>query len=151
MERKPIYQAVISLKPFLFKEYKDFKSAKVVDSLIIIKKMYKRTHVTSAGNEYDIFNYSLHSDTEFMSKSFYIRKWSIEDIYEGYWGYWERVEKDGPKYSIWDVWNDYSFADPNGELRRKSFRNPENAIKYLISISIYKDWADFGSQNNDIK
>jgi len=146
MERKPIFQAVISLKPFFVKEFKDFKSANNIDSLFIVKKMYKQTHITRNGNEYDMYNYSLHGDNELITKSLFIRKWSIEDIYEGYWSYSELVEKGNIKVTTWGTWNDYLISDPNGELRKKSFKDLEEAIKSLILFSKYKNWENYESK-----
>ena len=135
MDKKPIYQAVISLEPFLLKEYKDFKSACQIDCIFIIKKMCIETHTTYSGNKYEIYNYSF-LDKKNKGISFTIRKWSIVEIYDGYFGSQEK------KSSIrWSAWNDYLICDPDGELRRIKFATPQEAIENLELFSRYQNWG----------
>lgn len=143
MERKPFYQAVISLEPFLVKEFKDFESAKKVGCIPIIKKIYAGKHTTRYGNDYEKFNYTFHVDFEQITTSFSINNWSIEDVHEGYCGAKHRVEKGNIKVTIFESWNDYSISDPNGELRIKSFLTPKEAMINLVIFSKYDNWAEY--------
>lgn len=145
MERNPIYLAVISIEPYVAKEYKNFKSAKQVESLAIIKKVFKGMHITFSRNEYEMFNYSFLNVVESLPKPFIINEWSIEDVYEVYWDC-KRSVTDTYTSENWDTWNDYKISDPNGELRTKSYHDPESAIKDLILFSKYQNWAEYESE-----
>jgi len=143
MERKPIYLAVTSIEPFIAKEFKDFKSAKKVESFAIIKKTFKRIHTTYSGNEYAIFNYSFLNVVEDLTKPFIINNWSIEDVYDGYFDSKKSVENGHIEVTSWNTWNDYKISDPNGELRTKYFESPEEAINNLVLFSKYRNWEDY--------
>lgn len=149
INRKPIYQAVVSIEPFSVKEYKNFGSAKNVSCILIIKKIYAGKHTTMYGNDYEIFNYSFHIDFEQTTTSFSINNWSIEDIYEGYCGAKHRLEEGNIEVTTFESWNDYMLCDPSGELRKLSFSHPKDALKKLQVISRYNNWADF--EKNDVQ
>jgi hypothetical protein len=149
MDRKPSYQAVISIEPFCIKEYKNFDSAFQVNPLVVIKKMYIKT-VNHSIDSYEIFNYGLFSNkfkSQFES-SFILDNWSIEEIYEGYFhGY----QKDGKTGSIrFSAWNEFIFADPSGEIRRIHFASPDEGLKQLLVLSEYNSWAGFFADNKRI-
>lgn len=146
MERKPIYQAVISLEPFTIKEFKDFKSARKVESYAIIKKTFKQLHTTSYGNEYEIFNYSFLNIVEDLTKPLIVNNWGIEDIYEGYFAVKKELTDTGESV-WWGASNIYSISDPNGELRTKSFASPEEAVENLIVFSKYQNWNEYETIN----
>jgi hypothetical protein len=144
MKRKPIFQAVIALDPFVVKQFKSFDTACNVDCLYIIKKEFVRTHITLSGGEYDIFNYSFLNKYQ-LSTPVVINKWCIEDIYPGHYGRSVRYEGH-VKITNYSVWNVYSISDPFGELRDKSFATPKEAIENLILFSKHSSWPEFESK-----
>lgn len=131
MDRKPIYQAVVSIEPYTIREFKDFESAREMSCILIIKKIYIGKHTTRYGNDYDNFNYTFHIDLDNISTSFSINNWSIEEIHEGYCGTKHRVEKGDINVTAFDSWNDFVLSDPDGEVRTIYFRQPENALKKI--------------------
>ena len=145
MGKKTIYQGVVSIELFLVKEFKDFKSANQVECIFIIKKMYVETHTIYSGNKYEIYNYTFFDKNQ-KSMSFFVKKWSIEEIYDGYFGSQE-IKISGYPVTKWSDWNDYLISDPNGELRRLPYTSPKEAISNLVLFSKYQDWAEYELEN----
>jgi hypothetical protein len=144
MERKPIYQSVVSLEPLVIREFISFKKAQQIDSIAIIKKEFREIYKTHFGREHDLYNYFFLERKSFEEENitYCIENWSIEDIYEGHFG--EVVSREENYESIdWAVGNYYIICDQNGEVRKISFESPEEALIYLRLLSKYKGWAEF--------
>jgi hypothetical protein len=141
MERKPIYQAVVTIDPYFVREFKDFESAKKIDSEIIIRKMFYKTYLTTARREHDLYNYYLldnKSDKE-DEIIFSINDWNIEEIYPGYFG----AIQERPETFSYAVRNNYILSDRNGEIREEPFMLPEYALKFLKLISKFLTWSEY--------
>lgn len=146
MERKPIYQAVVSIEPLVVREFISFESAQKRDCIVLIKKSFGGIYKTHSGREYDLYNYSFLDRKSIGDKSitYGIENWNIEDIYQGHYG--EVVTSAVDLELIdWAVGNYYIISDQNGEVRKISFESPEEALKYLRFLSKHNTWREITS------